>query len=217
MKRVQTFETWKIDFDRNCDAPMREERLHIGYEERRSRREKTNRGKVNRTRHDARGERIGTFSIAYAWIRERRGSPFHIVCSHGPRPRIKAARNAWFSHAEQRIERTEGAQEGEKRTEKKDDHVRFSRCARAVPFAERLSKLRQLHTHVTTSCISFSPSLLPLATGSFSFPPRNHFTVKAVTVKGDCSTSRVSFPVSFNIRIDSSVFLFLSLSLFYYI
>lgn len=73
--------------------------------------------------------------------RERRGSPFHIVCSHGPRSRIKAARNASFSHAEQRIERTEGAQEGEKRTEKKDDHVRFSRCARAVPFAERLSKL----------------------------------------------------------------------------
>lgn len=70
---------------------------------------------------------------------------FSISRTRGARSRIKAARNAWFSHAGQRSDG--GCTGREKRTEKKDDHVRFSRSARAVPFAERLSKLLDVVTY----------------------------------------------------------------------
>ena len=180
-----------------------------------------------------------TFSLARTYThrgrekRKRKSFP-HISrytrTHRAARSRIKAARNAWFSHAKQRTERSEGVQEGERKAKKK----RWSRsflavCTRGAFREATFEATRRLHTHVTTSFIHlflphFSSVLPPTCTLLLSLSlslslflvSTPHVAVKAVTVKGDCSVyiPRV-FPRAHLIpRIDPSLLFFVSSSLY---
>lgn len=157
-----------------------------------------NRGKVNQTRHERCARRTdrgtGHFPLRMRGEKERPSFPYRVPARvHGrvlKRQETPRSPTRSKGSSGRRVHR-KGRKE---RRKKMITFVSRGLHARCLSRSDFRSYSTVAYTRNHQVYLSLSLSLLH-ATGAFSFPPRIYFTVKAATVKGDCSTSRVSFPI----------------------